>query len=120
MKNSLKAVLLSGLGFPGLGHMAIKEYKRGAVLMVATLVFLVEFVVKASQMAMSILEKVQAGGGTIDMDTIEAAANQSLDASGSFVLQFFLLMIGLCWVYGVIDAFQKGRKKDMEAEFGQE
>ena len=119
MKNTLKAVLLSGLGFPGLGHMAIKSYKRGAALMALTLVFLVAFVMKATQMAMTILEKIQAEGGAMDMDAISAAASRSTEASGNFAMTFFLFLIAACWVYGVIDAFRLGRKKDLEAESGQ-
>lgn len=88
--------------------------------MAATLVFLVAFVIKATQMAMSILEKIQSEGGAIDMDAISAAATRSTEASGNFAMPFFLFLIAACWVFGVIDAFRMGRKMDMDAESGQE
>lgn len=115
MKNSIKAALWSGLGFPGLGHISVKAYKRGAALMVATLAFLVAFVIKATEMAMTILEKIQSEGGAVDMDAISAAATRSAEASGNAAMSFFLMLIGLCWVFGVIDSFRMGRKIDMEA-----
>jgi hypothetical protein len=37
MKKSSKAALLSGLIFPGIGHMVLKQYLRGSVLMFSAL-----------------------------------------------------------------------------------
>ena len=34
MKRSSKAALLSGLIFPGIGHMVLKQYLRGSVLII--------------------------------------------------------------------------------------
>jgi len=37
MSNSLKAALLSGLVFPGIGQVVLKRYRRGVVLMLIVL-----------------------------------------------------------------------------------
>ena len=37
MKRSTRAVLLSGLVFPGLGHIFLKQYLRGSILVLIAL-----------------------------------------------------------------------------------
>ena len=116
MKSAIKATLLSGLVFPGLGHLVLGKTGRGITIIIATLVGLVGFVAKASQMAMAVVEKIQAEGGALDAETVSMAAARSVNASASFTLQLFLLVILACWLYGVIDAFMLGRKRDMKIE----
>ncbi|MCK5656876.1 MAG: hypothetical protein V3W52_08715 [Syntrophobacteria bacterium] len=113
MKNSLKGALLSGLFFPGLGQVVLKHYKRGFALMLTVLVALVVVVVKASQQAVAIIERIQSEGGVIDMSTISNAATQVSTTSASPIINFLLLLIMVCWVIGVVDAYRIGRKKDM-------
>ena len=113
MKNALKATLLSGLVFPGLGHLAMGKTGRGIAIIIATLAGLVGFVAKASQMAMAVVAKIQAEGGALDAETVSMAAARSVDASSSLSLQLFLMVILGCWLYGVIDAFFLGRRRDV-------
>jgi hypothetical protein len=114
MNNSLKGALLSGLVFPGLGQVILKHYKRGIVFMVAVLAGLSVIVVKASQQALAIVEKIQSEGGAIDMNTISKAATQASTTSESFIFNLVLLLIILCWIIGIVDAYRIGRKKDIE------
>lgn len=114
MNNSLKGAFLSGLIFPGLGQVVLKHYKRGAVIMITVLVGLSIFVVKAVQQALAILEKIESEGGVISMSTISDAATQASAASGSFTLNLALLLVILCWIIGVVDAYIIGKKKDIE------
>jgi hypothetical protein len=114
MNNSLKGALLSGLVFPGLGQVILKHYKRGIAFMLAVLAGLSVIVVKASQQALAIVEKIQSEGGAIDMNTISKAATQASTTSESFVFNLVLLLIIVCWIIGVVDAYRIGRKKDIE------
>jgi len=114
MKNSIKAVILSGLAFPGLGQIVLKYYVRGIALVLATLAGSVTFIVKAVQLALSIIEKIASKGGTIDLTAITDAANQAVRNSDNQILKYSLLLVILCWVIGIIDAFIVGRKKDSE------
>ena len=47
MSHALKAALLSGLVFPGLGQIMLKHYKRGIAVVVVTLVLMALFMIYA-------------------------------------------------------------------------
>ena len=117
MKNSLKGALLSGLVFPGLGQVALKHYKRGVALMLTVLICVIAVVVKASQQAVAILERIRSEGGVIDMNTVSNAAAQASTTSASLIINSLLLLIMVCWIIGVVDAYRVGRKKDMAERF---
>ncbi len=114
MNNSLKGAFLSGLIFPGLGQIVLKHYKRGAVIMLTVLVSLSVVVAKAVQHALAILEKIESEGGAISMSTISNAATQASTTSGSLTFNLVLLLVTLCWIIGVVDAYRIGKKKDIE------
>ncbi|MEE9259604.1 MAG: hypothetical protein V3U40_00650 [Candidatus Scalindua sediminis] len=114
MKNSLKGAFLSGLIFPGLGQIVLKRYKRGAVIMLMVLVCMSVFVVKVVQHALGILEKIESQGGAISMSTISNAATQASTTSGNLTLNIVLLLVILCWIIGVVDAYRIGKIKDIE------
>jgi TM2 domain-containing membrane protein YozV len=116
MNNSLKGAFLSGLVFPGLGQIVLKQYKRGAVIMLTVLVSLSVIVIEAVQKAFTILEKIESKGGAIDMNTISNAATQASTTSDSLIFSFALLLIIFCWIIGVVDAFRIGKKKDIEQQ----
>jgi hypothetical protein len=105
-----KGTLLSGLIFPGLGQIVLKHYKRGAVIMLTVLVSLSVVVVKAVQHALAILEKIESEGGAISMSTISNAATQASTTSVSLTFNLILLLIILCWIIGVVDAYRIGKK----------
>ncbi len=114
MNNSLKGAFLSGLIFPGLGQIVLKHYKRGAVIMLTVLASLSVVVVKAVQHALAIVEKIESEGGAISMSTISNAATQASATSGSLTFNLVLLLVTLCWIIGVVDAYRIGKKKDIE------
>lgn len=114
MNNSLKGAFLSGLIFPGLGQVVLKHYKRGAVIMLTVLVSLSVVIVKAVQHALAILEKIESEGGPISMSTLSNIATQASTTSGSLTFNFVLLLVILCWIIGVVDAYRIGKKKDIE------
>ena len=114
MNNSLKGALLSGLVFPGLGQVILKHYQRGIALMVMVLVSLLVITVKAVQQAFIILEKIELEGGPIDMSTISDAAIQSSTTSDNFIFNVVAILIIICWIVGVVDAYRIGNKKDKE------
>ena len=114
MKNSIRGAFLSGVVFPGLGQVILRHYKRGAVIMFTVLVSLSVVIVIAVQHALAILEKIGSEGGTISMSTISNAATQASTTSGSLTFNLVLLLLILCWIIGVVDAFRIGKKKDIE------
>jgi len=116
MNHSLKGAFWSGLVFPGLGQVVLKHYKRGAVIILAVLTGLSVIVVQAVQKAFIILEKIASEGGAMDMNAIFDAASQASTHSDSLIFSFAVLLITLCWIIGVVDAYRIGKKKDKEED----
>jgi TM2 domain-containing membrane protein YozV len=116
MKKSLKAALLSGLIFPGVGEFWLKHALRGIALVVAVAVSLAIIVVKVSQQAFAILEKIESEGGAVDLVAIVNSANAS--SSADDVIKMASLVLVACWVISIIDAYILGSKKDREEQAG--
>jgi hypothetical protein len=111
MNHSLKGALLSAAVFPGVGQIGLKHYKRGVALMLTVFASLCLFVVIAVERALAILDRIQLDGEEVDVAAISNAATQ---ASQDYTLKFFLFLIVLCWIVGVVDAYRIGRRKDLE------
>jgi TM2 domain-containing membrane protein YozV len=116
MKNSLKGALLSGLVFPGLGQIALKRYQRGFALMLTVMAGLYVMIMTAVQQAYAILDSIEAEGGSPDRNTLTQAATQA--ASDSPVITAVTLLIVVCWIVGIIDAYRIGKQKDLEGQAG--
>ncbi|MFC1886828.1 hypothetical protein ACFLZM_07215 [Thermodesulfobacteriota bacterium] len=82
--------------------------------MLTVLVSLSIVIVKAVQPALAILEKIESEGGAISMGAISDAATRASTTSGSLTFNLALLLVILCWIIGVVDAYRIGRKKDIE------
>ena len=119
MKNSLKGALLSGLVFPGLGQIVLKRYTRGVVLVLAVIAALVVMIVTAVQQAYAILESLETEGSVPDSETIRLAAEQAAAASDSRIIPAMALLIVICWIVGIIDAYRVGRQQDLEGQAGE-
>ncbi len=113
MSNSLKGALLSGLVFPGCGQYFQKHYLRGTALMLASLAGLIVIGFKVTQRSLTILDKIDLKSGIIDMDTILNAVNQADASSNNILYKFASLLILSCWIFGIVDAFMIGKKRDL-------
>ena len=116
MNNSLKAALLSGLVFPGLGQVILKHYKRGVFLMLAVSASLLVILIIAVQQAFAILEMIESEGGAINMSTLSNAATQASTTSGNLIFKLLLLLIIFCWFFGIVDAYRIGKRKDIKEQ----
>jgi len=118
MKYSLKGALWSGVVFPGLGQIILKHYKRGIVLILTVSASLTVIAIKAAQYAFTVLEMIELEGGVIDLKTITDAATQASSTSDSLVFNLGLMLIVVCWIFGIVDAYRIGRKMDLEGSNG--
>ena len=75
-------------------------------------------IVKVVQQAFIILEKIELEGGVINGGAISNAVAQVSTTSGSLIFKIALLLIILCWIIGVVDAYRIGEKKDIEEREG--
>jgi len=114
MKSAIKGALLSGLVFPGLGQLVLRQYRRGAVIMLAVLISLSVIVIEIVQQALDILEKIELQGDAIDITAISNAAAVESAQSGSAMVNILMLFVAVCWLAGTVDAYRIGRKKDLQ------
>jgi TM2 domain-containing membrane protein YozV len=111
---SLKGTLLSGLVFPGLGQIFLKHHKRGIALILTVSLSMLVIILKSVQLSLDMLEQIMFKGGVINMRTISDTANEALRSSDSLIFKFSFLLIVLCWIVGILDAYITGRKKDIK------
>ncbi len=114
MKKSLKGALLSGLVFPGAGQIALNQKARGIIMICIIIACFCVIIAKGTQIALAILQKFEAEGGVIDIQTISVASSSAVAASDSYVMQGGILLIIFCWIFGIIDAYRIGNKMDQQ------
>lgn len=108
MKRSSKAALLSGLIFPGIGHIVLKQYLRGSVLMLFALVALSVIVTRIYQQALTIVDRINSGDIPVDTGAIVEMVSNSTSGADSFIENIAVLVLGACWLIGIIDSYRLG------------
>ena len=113
MTNALKGALLSGLVLPGLGQVLLRRYTRGLVIVFVVLSSLAVMVLKASQLAYSIIEKMELESRGMDMQAITDAATQAAATSDSRAFNYCLVLIIVTWLFSIVDAYRIGKQMDV-------
>ena len=108
MKRSSKAALLSGLIFPGVGHMVLKQYFRGSALMLSALVALSVIVTRVYQQALTIVDRINSGDMPVDSGAIAEIVSNSTGRADSLVESAAVIVLGACWLFGIIDSYRLG------------
>ncbi len=108
MKRSSKAALLSGLIFPGIGHIVLKQYLRGSVLMLFALVALSVIVTRIYQRALTIVDRINSGDIPVDTGAIAEMVSDSTSGADSFIENVAVVVLGACWLIGIIDSYRLG------------
>lgn len=108
MTQAIKAALLSGLIFPGAGHMALKQYRRGSVLMLGTLIALAVIIRTAVQQALAVVDRINIGEFAVDTGTIAELVSRSTSGVETATLNIATLVIVVCWVVGIVDSYRLG------------
>jgi hypothetical protein len=108
MKRSSKAALLSGLIFPGIGHIVLKQYLRGSVLILFSLVALSVIVTRIYQQALTIVDRINSGDIPVDAGAIADMVSNSTSAADNLIENIALLVLVACWLIGIIDSYRLG------------
>jgi hypothetical protein len=108
MKRSTKAVLLSCLVFPGVGHMVLKSYLRGSVLLLSALVALSVVVTKAIKQALTIVDRINSGEISVDAGGITELASMPTSGAEGSMLNFAGLVFTVVWIIGIVDSYRLG------------
>lgn len=108
MKKSTKAVLLSGLVCPGLGHVALKHYRRGWALMIVALIAVSVIAVEAFKSALNVVDRINSGEIPLDTGAINAAIADSSSGGDSLRVNISIMVFIACWLIGIIDSYRIG------------
>jgi len=108
MKRWTKAVLLSGLIFPGVGHMYLKQYLRGSVLMLSALAAFSVIANTVMQRAMAVVDQINRGDIPLDTGTIAEMVSNPADGAESLAGNIAVMVLGACWLIGIIDSYRLG------------
>jgi hypothetical protein len=115
MSKSLKAALLSALVFPGIGHFSLKKPLQGSLLSGIAIVCLYFLLTAVLDIAQRLSVKIQSGEIPFDVATINELVHQQLVGNDGQLVNISSLLLMICWVVGVIDAFRIGWSQDKTA-----
>jgi hypothetical protein len=108
MTRSTKAALLSGLIFPGVGHMILKQYLRGSVLALSALIALSVIVTNAIKQALTIVDRINSGEIPLEAGAIAELASMPTSGAEGSILNIAALVFGTVWIIGIIDSYRLG------------
>jgi hypothetical protein len=114
MTKSTKAALLSGLVFPGIGHIVLKQTLRGSILALVALLAVSAMLKVAFQRAQTIVDRVVSGEIPLETGAIsELVANSSNDSDG-LMPSISVIVFCACWLIGIIDSYRVGMALESE------
>ena len=112
MKIATKAALLSAFVFPGAGHVYLKKYVVGGILISVSLATLYYLLLAIIDKATRVSEMILSGEVRLDALSIsQALSEQSLAADNQLLNAATVIIIG-CFVVGIGDAYRAGRAHD--------
>ena len=111
MSKTFKAILLSGLVFPGAGQIYLKKYPRGIALIVIATISVAALVTVILREAQTILEQIQAEGGVVGVDRIMELTAQAEAAGDGSLKSIAVAVLIVCWLFGVIDCYLQGKQQ---------
>lgn len=114
MKKHTKAVLLSGLVFPGMGHLYLNRFIVGVVLLGVSLTSVYFVMSSVLAKALIISDKIQSGDVPFDVMAITNMVSKQTTGADEQVLNAAVYTLIICWVIGMVDSFRVGRR-DLEA-----
>lgn len=109
MKKSTKAVLLSALVFPGSGHIFLKKYTTGIILITASIAAAYYLVSLAIDKAFEIAEKIQSGDVPLDLGTISNLVSQQSTGTAAQLENVATIALIIFWLVGIVDSYRLSR-----------
>jgi hypothetical protein len=116
-KRSEKAALWSALVFPGAGHLLLKMYARGALLLGTTIVALAYIVHSLFARGLvdqvnDLVDKSLSGESNLDLDAMMKLLDLGPDPIS---VELASWLIVACWIYGIFDSYRQGARQDLGA-----
>ncbi|MCP5076466.1 MAG: hypothetical protein GY951_00170 [Psychromonas sp.] len=112
MKKSVKATLLSLLLYPGAGHIFLKKYKLGFVLVgvfsVPLLLLVGDIVNKTNQ----VIARIESGDIPADIVAITHAASNITSGPEAQTMNVNIYIMGAVWLISALHAYCIGKSID--------
>jgi len=109
------AALLSGLIFPGIGHLYLRLYIRGMLLITGAAILFYFLVSVTLRAAFVVVEEVQDGKVPPDVQAISQLVSKQfqgkVETTNSAAIALMLL-----WVIGIADSYRAGRAQEKTQE----
>jgi hypothetical protein len=115
VRYSIKASLLSGLVFPGVGHLYLRRYLRGVLLAAGAAALFYFMISVAVNSAFDIAGKIQSGDVPLNVESIsELVSKESQGNEHSTDIATTALFA--LWIIGIVDSYREGRARDKSKE----
>jgi len=109
MRKSTKAALVSALVFPGVGHLMLKRYLQGAILIIVSIVAMWLLVTGTVNRAMDVVDRIESGDVAMDSASIQAAVSDAGNGAGFTVEDASAYVLLIAWFVGIVDCIRLGR-----------
>ncbi|MFH1080317.1 MAG: hypothetical protein V1766_08655 [Pseudomonadota bacterium] len=115
MKVSYKAALLSTFVFPGVGHLSLKRYWRGLVIMFFVFAGLGYMIWSATVSALNRLDDVMVKmqNGTTNLQELSGIVGSKMLTMIPYHDVVFYA-ITCFWIFAIIDAYRIGRQREFQ------
>jgi len=112
MKKSTIAALLSALVFPGLGHLYLRKYIPGTVLLGVSLASIYYIFTRTLNSALQIVEEMQSGSVSSDGASLVALVSKQSSGGDAYLLNAATIVFLVCWLIGIFDSVRIGRIRE--------
>lgn len=108
MNRGVAAALLSGLVFPGAGHLYLRRPRRALLFIVPTLVAAIVYVSDMAQRVSGMVDQVLAG--SVAPNAAAIAARLDAQGAGSPLATVSAIVLLACWVGAIVDSVVVARR----------
>jgi TM2 domain-containing membrane protein YozV len=111
MNSATKAALFNALLFPGWGQIYLKKYKKGIMIIIATIAGVLSIIWSVIQTTINILKIAPFKKGTVTFSAVINLAIDAIKALNLFYLYLILFFMILLWIFSIIDAYMSWKKE---------
>lgn len=116
MKKATEAALISALVFPGAGHLYLKKYVSGLLLLIASGAGLWYLITMMVERTLQVVEKIQSGMMVPDVAVIIKLVTEQPSAQDVQNLKIATVLVVICWLISIVDSYRVGLVREKEAE----
>ena len=114
MSKAIKAALFSALVFPGTGHLLLKKYLHGVVLIGASFSVLYLVISRLIEIALQISDQIISGEIGLDVVAITELIVKQTAGPETRLLNIAGVVLVIIWLISIVDSYRIGRLQDKD------